>query len=397
MTRIAFVCTDPGIPVFGTKGASVHAQAVLQVLIRAGHEVHVITPRPGPIADHPIGAQVRLHQLPEIGRGPAAEREQAAIHSDRQVAAVLEAVRPEVVYERYALWGRTATAWARMHAVPSILEVNAPLPAEQAAYRELINTDGAIRVARAAIGAATAVVCVSGPVADWARTMSGRPEAIMVLPNGVDTDRIYPGTSPQAAADEPCTVGFVGTLKAWHGVEFMIDALSRVEGSGWRLLVVGDGPMRAELTERAAAAGVDAEFTGAVAPEQIVDQLHRMDLACAPYPGTGDHYFSPLKVYEYLAAGLPVVASSIGQIPDILDHGRLGRLVTPGDIDDLAAALHRLRSDRTERLRLAGAGRQAALTRHTWTGVVERAFAAVDLTLEGVPTSADLIMAGMVD
>ena len=74
--RIAYVCTDPGIPVFGRKGASVHAQAVLTELVRAGHEVHLLTPRPGgePASGDPL-AQVVVHPLPEIGRGAAAARE----------------------------------------------------------------------------------------------------------------------------------------------------------------------------------------------------------------------------------------------------------------------------------------------------------------------------------
>ena len=59
--------------------------------------------------------------------------------------------------------------------------------------------------------------------------------------------------------------------------------------------------------------------------------MHRMDIACAPYPAGGSDYFSPLKVYEYLAAGVPVIASAVGQLPSALDHGRLGRLVPPGD------------------------------------------------------------------
>ena len=394
MARIAFVCSDPGIPVFGTKGASVHAQSVLQVLLDAGHQVHVITPRPGPVADHPIGARVTVHRLPTIGHGPTAQREQVAISSDRAVAAILDRIGPDLVYERYSLWGRTATAWAAGRQVPSILEVNAPLPDEQATFRELVAVEMAESTARDAFNAASVVTCVSEPVAGWVRSMSARPETIMVLPNGVDTQRIHPGNRPVISADAPFTVGFVGTLKAWHGVEFLIDALARTSTDGWRLLAVGDGPMRADLVRRAEALGVTAEFTGAVAPDRIAGQLQRMDIGCAPYPGTGDHYFSPLKVYEYLAAGLPVVASAIGQIPDILDHGRLGRLVTPGDPDDLAAALQQLRSDRPERVRLAVAGRRQALARHTWVRVVDHALAAAGVALSTPAPQASIGVAG---
>ena len=100
-----------------------------------------------------------------------------------------------------------------------------------------------------------------------------------------------------------------------------------------------------------------------------------MDVACAPYPAGGSDYFSPLKVYEYLAAGLPVVASAVGQIPAALDHGRLGRLVRPGDAAALTAALTAVREDPARRAYWRVSGPQAVSARHTWSAVVERVLA----------------------
>jgi glycosyltransferase involved in cell wall biosynthesis len=382
--RIAFVCTDPGIPVFGTKGAAVHAQSIIKVLVEAGNEVHVLTPRPGPVDGHQLADRVVVHRLPEIGRGAPAARERAAQASDRAVPMVLDTIDPQLVYERYALWGRSATSWARRHDVPSILEVNSPLIDEQATYRELADPAAAQVVARSVFSAATVISCVSAGVAAWVRGITGDDSRILTLPNGVDTGRIEPAARGlTTAAATPFVVGFLGTLKAWHGVDVLIDGMADLScapdgAGGWRLLVVGDGPLRDQLTARAAKVGVAAEFVGAVHPDQVGAQLQRMDIACAPYPDCDDHYFSPLKVYEYLAAGLPVVASSIGQIPDILDHGRLGRLVRPGDHRELAEALVQLRADGGERRRLATAGRDAAERRHTWTGVVNRVIAAAE-------------------
>jgi glycosyltransferase involved in cell wall biosynthesis len=96
-----------------------------------------------------------------------------------------------------------------------------------------------------------------------------------------------------------------------------------------------------------------------------------MDIATAPYPPdeAGDSYFSPLKIYEYLAAGLPVVASGVGQIPAALDDGALGVLVVPGDAEKLAEALRALRADQPSRAVFARDGRLAALQRHTWKQV----------------------------
>src|SRR5699024_11508053 len=99
-----------------------------------------------------------------------------------------------------------------------------------------------------------------------------------------------------------------------------------------------------EIEARAREAGIDdaMDRTGAVRPQQVPELLRQMDVAVAPYPQQADFYFSPLKVYEYLAAGLPVVATSVGDLPAVLDDGALGELVPPDDPEAMADALTRL-------------------------------------------------------
>ncbi|MFF2453066.1 glycosyltransferase family 4 protein, partial [Isoptericola sp. NPDC058082] len=203
--RVAYVSSDPGVPVFGRKGSSVHVQAVLRELVRAGCEVHVVTTRPGD--DTPADlADVVVHRVPVTPTGSTAGRERALQDADAQVGDLLDGLNQragiDLVYERYSLWGTAATAWARDAGVPSVLEVNAPLVAEQRTHRDLVDEVGAERCARAAVGAATAVVAVSGPVAAWAADRAGEhPAKVHVLANGVDTARITPRASTRAATD----------------------------------------------------------------------------------------------------------------------------------------------------------------------------------------------------
>ena len=111
------------------------------------------------------------------------------------------------------------------------------------------------------------------------------------------------------------------------------------EQEQWQLRTVGDGPQRVPLMDLAQKLRVDADFRGAVSPSEIPGQLRGSAIGVAPYPETvsAHHYFSPLQVYEYLAAGLPIVASSIGQIPHAV--GDAGVLVPGSNASALAQAL----------------------------------------------------------
>ncbi len=388
LRRVAYVCTDPGIPVFGTKGASVHVQAILRVLVRHGVHVDLVCARTGGPAPADL-AGVVVHSLPAVPRGDARERELAAQRSDAAVAGILDRVAAsgplDLVYERYALWGRTATAWARRHGVRSLVELNAPLIDEQRTHRELVHEVGATDVARSVLSTADGVACVSEGVAGWAAALV--PDAaLVVVPNGVDTRAVTPAPGEVTGRTGPFTIGFVGTLKPWHGVEHLLEAVAIARrapgGDDARLLLVGDGPQAGTIDTLAADLGItDAvERTGAVAPSAIPALLRRMDVATAPYPASTDFYFSPLKIYEYLAAGLPVVASAIGVIPELLERGRWGRLVPPGDPAALAHAIVSLRDAVDERQWIHDAAPVRA-REHDWDRVLEQSLRHVSARL----------------
>ena len=142
------------------------------------------------------------------------------------------------------------------------------------------------------------------------------------------------------------------------------------EQEQWQLRTVGDGPQRVPLMDLAQKLRVDADFRGTVSPSEIPGQLRGSAIGVAPYPETvsAHHYFSPLQVYEYLAAGLPIVASSIGQIPHAV--GDAGVLVPGSNASALAQAIDNLVYCPLRRWELGAQARRQALRHCTWSGVV---------------------------
>jgi len=172
------------------------------------------------------------------------------------------------------------------------------------------------------------------------------------------------------------TVGFVGSMKPWHGLPVLIEAFAQLHHreAATRLLLVGggpeEGPVRSELAARGLASA--SYLTGAVTPGDVPGFLTSMDVAVAPYPEPRRCYFSPLKVFEYLAAGRAVVASRVGQLEDVIQHDVTGLLCPPGDAAALAAALGRLQGQPGLRARLGRAARASVLRSYTWEALAER-------------------------
>lgn len=394
MAHVAYLCADPGVPAFGTKGASVHVQEIIRAFQHRGEAVRLYTARTDdhvpadlqdlPVTHRPVDTREQRRADREVSAAErTARRERRQARAAGELATQVRADGADLIYERYSLFSTALAQVSGALDIPGVLEVNAPLIDEQARHRHLVDHQGALDALRTQVAAAAVVTCVSEPVAAWLRHhCPGHADRVRVIPNGVNTTRIVPST-PRVGADP--VVLFVGTLKPWHGVEVLLEAAA-LGTRPWQVRIVGDGPQREALVEQADRLGLQVDFRGALAPQDVPAALSGSTVAVAPYPASAAHdqYFSPLKIYEYAAAGLPVIASAVGQVPGIVADGQSGVLVPPSDPAALARAIDTLVADPARAAALGLAGRANVERDHSWDRVLQS-------TLAGIAPGAEAV------
>ncbi len=365
--NILYVCTDKGIPLRGAKGASAHVRQISAALQAKGHDLTLAVRSMS--GANPDPAVARIVEL------SAPQHDQAT-----QVADLINAHKCSVVLERYALTsGSAAAACAALH-VPLVYEVNAPIVLEAARYRGLEELEAGLAREQGLFNAAAAAVVVSSALSHYVSTVAPALP-VAVVSNGVDLARFTRCMPRTDRGDRTIRIGFVGSMKPWHGVEELVTAFAELalREPSVRLVLAGHGPSLASVRAAVDLAHLAdrVDILGEVRHDQVPSVLATLDLAVAPYRATEDFYFSPLKVLEYLAAGLPVVYPKIGDLPFLVGQAGLG--YPPDDGSALVACLGRLVGDAGLRARLGAAAVEHAQS-FGWAGVAAR----VTATLENV-------------
>lgn len=232
-----------------------------------------------------------------------------------------------------------------------------------------------------ALTRASLVACGSEVVAEQAMRIGVEERRIVVTRTGFDPDVFGVPDGDHAVRSrlglaDAFVVGWVGSFRKFHNLAQLVDALASIPGAV--LLLVGDGPERAGVEARARERGVSVVCTGTVRHRDLPAHIAAMDVAVILAEPGADFHYSPLKLAEYLASGVAVVAPRAGALPSQLDDGVEAVLVEPGNTEELTRRLVDLRDKPDERARLAAAGRAAALARWSWDHSVESVLAALD-------------------
>lgn len=277
----------------------------------------------------------------------------------------------DLVYKRHALLDVGTEAAARKAGIPLVLEVNTAYSSPAVRAFEPIRLLRAARAAeRRAMREATLVVAVSSPLADYLRELAGPDLPVLVLPNGADPEAFNPAsadgakTRAQYGVQNQFVVGWAGVLRDWHGLEVLIAAVAAIADA--HLLIIGDGPARGRVEQLARDRGLERRvtITGRVPHGAVSRYLAAADVAVAAGDRTG--FASPMKIIEYMAMGLPVVAPRLRNLADVIEDGRTGRFFADGDARELARCLEELRSSRSLRKQLGDGARAEVERRLNW-------------------------------
>jgi starch synthase len=363
--RILYSAIDQTVP--GTVGGSVHVAAVAEGLAALGHDVHVlVSPGDGPFPKSTV------HWRP---MRPPLGRKELRWARTRAVTRLAQDLRPAAVIERYYNFGGEGILAGAAVGATTMLEVNAPVIDYAGSIKRTIDRVLIVepmrrwreRICRQADVIVTPSAAILPPGTPAAKTV--------VLEWGADTRRFRPGATgplPFARPDGTLAV-FAGAFRSWHGAANLVAAMKTLQTRGMNgvsAVLIGDGPELPAV--KAAAAGLEhVVFTGAVPHAAMPACLAAADIGAAPFdvgahgPLALDFYWSPLKIFEYMASGLPVVAPALPRIASLAAHGREALLYDPSRPDALADAIVAL-LDRSLRTRLGAAARARAEREYSW-------------------------------
>ncbi|UZE92302.1 MAG: glycosyltransferase family 4 protein [Methanosarcinales archaeon] len=400
--NICYVAPDIPVPHTGTfVGGSTHVLKIAEGLAKRGNNVYILSRRvnKGQKRFEKLGENLFTHR---VYRGiicpieRTASRKLNAPKERKGISSILESIYFLTVY-RLALMIIVARI-IRKHNIHIVLERN--------------SSKGAGVLTGAIFGIPSVVEVIDPDYSNLALKLAKRvfvytskildpsfPKDKVVLTSaGVDTEIFNPDADGDSIRDayelhDKDVVVYVGEMSAWHGAENLVHVASKLDqniGSKHQILMVGKNVE--SLKEVAEKNGVLDKFVfaGFVKHEDVPKYITAADVAVAPYNPKGfkymekyGFYFSPIKIFEYMACAKPIVTTNIEIVKDIIEKNQCGILVEPGNIDEIAHAIDYLFKNKKKAREMGRNGRSAVLKSYSWDKVSGQIYESMMEILEG--------------
>lgn len=364
----------------GQGAEGVHIRGIIQALKELGHMVDAVSP-PGSDFDEKRNPADRIffqrwgrlwrffsQQIPEV----FFELLELTynLYCYRKLQFKIRSFRPDLIYDRYALFNLSPVLLARRYHLKFVLEVNDATFIERS--RPLHLKKIARLIEKKILNEAPFIVTISEYFKSLLISEHGiAPEKVIVLPNAIDPKRFdvcqNNNFRKNLGLEKSFVIGVVGAFVPWHGLDFFVESIVDFLSCKKEaiVLLVGDGPVRPYIEEKIHQKGLgeSIRFTGFLPSSEIPAYLSCMDICIMP---DSNEHGSPMKIFEYMAMGKPVLAPRYGPIEEVIAHGKNGWLFSPRDGKELCAAVELLAGDKSLRERLAGNAKRDVLSLHTW-------------------------------
>lgn len=360
----------------GDGAEGVHIREMVGALRQLGHEVLVVsivgepTRKPSATANRWQSFRRRIpswcYELAELGYN---------LVDVQRLKRAAKAFRPDFVYDRYNSYSTAALSASRYYGCPLILEVNAPVVFERTNYEfmRLKFPRLAEWYERKIFAGADHVLTVSTALKAYLiRERAVSASKISVIPNAINPDYFARSPARSSIRDKygltACTVvGFVGSLRAWHGLDLLIKVIPNILAlhSDCHFLIVGAGEQESKFREFVQKTALEARITmtGWVPHEEVPAYIEAMDITLMPH---SNFYGSPIKIFEYMALGKAVVAPALGPLQEVIADGQSGVLFAPGNSEALLESILTLLNDPVKRKAIGARGKEVVFERHTW-------------------------------
>jgi glycosyltransferase involved in cell wall biosynthesis len=409
--NIAHSYQEPGIKMHEPQAAQIHIYHTMRGLQRAGHNVSLLALQGRQVLFTPdlqvfkSDERTARHygQLGWSGTAPFKVFESGIrrIQSELQLPylAMFDSYRMaeagsinlkgyDLIHERFNLLA-LGGAWAsKKLGIPFVLEVNADL-LEQRRFKGIqergLRRLFAIWATRKCFDTAAQIICISPRLKEHLKTKWNVDESkLSVLPIAADVESVTPNHNSATVrkslglTTEP-VVMWVGGFYPWHDMSLLLESFALIlqRRPDARLVLVGDGQTRSAVADTVTKAGMGHAviMTGKIAHSQVPEMLSIADVAVVPSTpltaglgGTG----TPLKLFEYMAAGKAIVATALNEAAEVIRDGHDGLLVQPGDASKFAEATLKLVDDPKERSRLGKNAREQAVKQYSWEHYTRR-------------------------
>jgi|YelNatPaOPRAMG01_1025707.scaffolds.fasta_scaffold00010_25 glycosyltransferase involved in cell wall biosynthesis len=366
-------------------GSTLKAIELFGALQKLGHEIRMCWMNPGVQESQPGDGSNLWRKV----RGRLKARFARFVHEPGQILAnfrylprelrEVNSFAPDLIIWRHDVYLFTELYTSRVVKLPWLLEGDGPSVREyRQFYRRYVrygHLDSLIE--RAVVRKAPAIFVQSNETKRYFAEQGAPEEKLRMIPNGVDPAKFNPQVSGQEVRrklglDETAVVlGFSGSLHYWHGIDNLMRLMTQVcrsFGQAHFVIAGGGGPESDRLLAfvEEARLGQRVHFLGFVPHDQMPPVIAAFDIALAPYPPIERFHFSPVKIFEYMACGKPVVAARLGQIAEVIQDGQNGFLFEAGDFEGLLEKVRALIADPTLRRRLGEQAHRTVVPGYTW-------------------------------